>query len=206
MPHPGGAAIRETRTAEARQRNAQFRDVVRFPAHSRARSARPASAAEGTVCFHEERIVLKGISPLVSPELLKVLAEMGHGDEIVLGDSNFPGANLGRRVLRADGLSVVQMLGAILPLFELDSYAPPLVMMAVVEGDPLDPAVEADFMQIIRRYAPGAPVPLRIDRQQFYERARNAFAILMTGENRKYGNVILKKGVIIVGNRDDRLK
>jgi L-fucose mutarotase len=142
--------------------------------------------------------VLKGISPLVSPELLKVLAEMGHGDEIVLADSNFPGPQLGRRVLRADGLSVVQMLGAILPLFELDSYAPPLVMMAVVEGDPLDPAVEADFMRIIGRYDPAAPAPVRIERQQFYERARNAFAILMTGENRKYGNVILKKGVIIV--------
>jgi L-fucose mutarotase len=142
--------------------------------------------------------MLKGISPYLSPELLKVLAEMGHGDEIVLADSNFPGANLGRRVLRADGVPVAQMLGAIMPLFELDSYAPPLVMMDMVEGDPLDPEVEADYMRVIRQHHPAAQAPLRIKKPAFYERSQNAFAVLMTGEDRKYGNLILKKGVILV--------
>jgi L-fucose mutarotase len=142
--------------------------------------------------------MLKGISPLLSPDLLKVLAEMGHGDELVLADANFPGANFGRRVLRADGLSVVQLLGAILPLFELDSYAAPLIMMDVVKGDPLDPAVEADFMRVVQEHQPEVQAPVRIARQQFYDRAQNAFAVLMTGENRKYGNIILKKGVVIV--------
>src|SRR5450631_4330481 len=106
--------------------------------------------------------MLKGISPFLSPELLKVLGEMGHGDEIVLADSNFPGTNLGRRVLRADGVSVVQMLGAIMPVFELDSYATPLIMMDVVEGDPLDPEVEADYMRVIREHSPAASAPERI--------------------------------------------
>jgi L-fucose mutarotase len=142
--------------------------------------------------------MLKGISPYLSPELLKILAEMGHGDEIVLADSNFPGENLGRRVLRADGVPVAQMLGAIMPLFELDSYAPPLVMMDMVEGDPLDPEVEADYMRVIRQHQPAAHPPLRIKKPEFYERAQNAFAVLMTGEDRKYGNLILKKGVILV--------
>ena len=82
-----------------------------------------------------------------------------------------------------------------MPLLELDSYAPPLVMMEVVRGDVLDPAVEKDYMDTIRRYAPGAPIPERIDRHAFYARARGAFAIVMTGELRKYGNLILKKGV-----------
>lgn len=144
--------------------------------------------------------MLKGISPYLSPDLLKVLGEMGHGDEIVLADSNFPGASLGRRVLRADGVPIVQMLAAILPLFELDSYAPPLIMMDVVEGDPLDPEVEADYMRVIREHAPAAPSPERIKKPEFYARAQIAYAVLMTGEDRKYGNLILKKGVILVGS------
>lgn len=87
--------------------------------------------------------MLKGISPVISPELLKLLCEMGHGDEIVLADSNFPGANVARRLLRADGLSITTLLEGIAPLFPLDSYADPLIMMDVVAGDRLDPAVEA---------------------------------------------------------------
>ena len=87
--------------------------------------------------------MLKGISPLISPELLDVLARMGHGDEIVLADAHFPGETMGRRVVRADGLRIADLLDAILPLFELDAYVDdPLVMMAPVEGDTLDPAVE----------------------------------------------------------------
>lgn len=140
--------------------------------------------------------MLKNIAPCISPELLKTLSEMGHGDEIVLADAHFPGHTFGTRyVLRADGLTVSTLLDGIIPLFELDSYADPLIMMQVVQGDKLDPKVEAEYMKVIRRHVPKAPSPLRIDRFAFYERAKCAYAVLMTGETRKYGNIILKKGV-----------
>lgn len=139
--------------------------------------------------------MLKGISRYVGPELLAVLHEMGHGDEIILADAHFPGHSIGPRVIRADGISIRNLLEGIMPLVELDSYAPPLVMMQVVPGDVLDPAVERDYMDAIRRHAPAAPIPERIDRHAFYTRARGAFAIVMTGELRKYGNLLLKKGV-----------
>jgi len=139
--------------------------------------------------------MLKGIHPCLSPELLKTLAEMGHGDEIILADAHFPGHSVNPRILRADGLDVTTLLEGILPLFELDSYADPLAMMQATAGDHLDPAVEEQYMAVIRRHAPGAAAPVRIDRFAFYERARSAFAVVMTGETRKYGNLLLKKGV-----------
>ncbi|QDV09836.1 L-fucose mutarotase [Planctomycetes bacterium Poly30] len=140
--------------------------------------------------------MLKGISPLLSPRLLATLCRMGHGDEIVLADAHFPGASFGRLVLRADGVPIAPLLDAILPLFELDAYVPdPLIMMAVVEGDQLDPAVEEDYRAAIERHAPGAPEVTRVERHAFYERTKGAFAVVMTGELRKYGNIVLKKGV-----------
>jgi L-fucose mutarotase len=140
--------------------------------------------------------MLKGISPLLSPELLSALYRMGHGDEIVLADAHFPGESLGVPVVRADGLRVPALLDAILPLFELDSYVEaPVVMMAAVPGDQLDPSVEASYRQAIDRHAPATPPIDRIERFAFYERARKAFVIVMTGETAKYGNVLLKKGV-----------
>ena len=139
--------------------------------------------------------MLKGIHPAISPSLLKALAEMGHGDEIVLADAHFPGHTFGRDVLRADGLPIAILLDGILPLFELDAYAPPLVMMAAVAGDSLDPAVEEAYLSVVRRYVPSAVAPVRIAREEFYDRARGAFAVVMTGELAKYGNLILKKGV-----------
>jgi L-fucose mutarotase len=139
--------------------------------------------------------MLKGIHPAISPDLLKTLAEMGHGDEIVLADAHFPGHSMNGRVLRADGLAATALLSGILPLFELDAYAPPLVMMAPVPGDMLDPAVEEKYLAAIRAVCPEAPAPERIDRFAFYERARTAYAVLVTGETAKYGNLILKKGV-----------
>jgi L-fucose mutarotase len=139
--------------------------------------------------------MLKGISKYISPELLAVLHEMGHGDEIILADAHFPGHSIGPRVIRADGIPIRNLLDGILPLFELDSYTPPLIMMEVVAGDALDPAVEKDYMDTIRRHAPAAPVPQFIERHAFYARATGAFAIVMTGELRKYGNLLLKKGV-----------
>lgn len=145
--------------------------------------------------------MLRGISPLLSPELLDVLMRMGHGDELVLADAHFPGESVGRRVLRADGLRVAPLLDAILPLLVLDDYVDtPLLMMAPVPGDELDPGVEGSFRAAIDRHAPGAPVIARLERFAFYERAREAFAVVMTGETAKYGNIILAKGVTPVAN------
>ncbi len=140
--------------------------------------------------------MLIGISPLLSPELLSVLYRMGHGDEIVLADAHFPGESVNPYVVRADGLQVAELLDAILPLFALDSYVDsPVMMMAPVPGDELDPAVEAAYRVAIDRHWPATPEIARIERFAFYERAREAFAVVMTGETAKYGNIILKKGV-----------
>ena len=99
-------------------------------------------------------------------------------------------------VLRADGLKISDLLDAILPLFELDAYVPhPLIMMAAVDGDTLDPSVEESYLKAIHKHAPQAPAIVRIERFLLYDRAKQAFAVLMTGETAKYGNIILKKGV-----------
>ncbi|WP_372798875.1 L-fucose mutarotase [Pontiella sp.] len=144
--------------------------------------------------------MLKGINPIVSPELLKILAEMGHGDEIVLSDAHFPGHTFcPKNVLRGDGLEIPDLLEGIIPLFELDSYDDPLIMMAAVEGDELDPQVEADYLAAIRKAAPNAPAAKRIGRFEFYDRAEKAYACVITGTTAKYGNIILKKGVTPIG-------
>jgi len=140
--------------------------------------------------------MLKGISPLISPQLLEVMARMGHGDELVLADAHFPGESMGKRVIRADGLRIADLLEAILPLFELDTYVPhPLIMMEPVAGDTLDPQVDISYQQSISLTNPELPTIKRIDRYAFYERAKNAFAVVMTGETAKNGNIILVKGV-----------
>ena len=140
--------------------------------------------------------MLVGISPLISPDLLSVLYCMGHGDEIVFADAHFPGETYGKRVLRADGLRIPDLLDAILPLFILDDYVEsPLIMMAPVAGDQLDPDVETSYRKAIDRHWPDTPPIQRIDRYAFYERAKCAYAVLMTGETAKYGNIILAKGV-----------
>jgi len=140
--------------------------------------------------------MLKGISPLISPELLAILCRMGHGDELILADAHFPGESFNSRVLRADGLKIDELLTAILPLFELDSYVPhPLSMMAAVAGDELDPAVEERYLKSIHQTNPNVPAIERIDRFDFYDRTRKAFVVVMTGETAKYGNILLKKGV-----------
>jgi len=139
--------------------------------------------------------MLKGINPIISPELLKILAEMGHGDELVLADAHFPGHTFCKTVVRGDGLQVQDLLEGIIPLFELDSYADPLIMMAPVEGDELDPQVETDYTAVIKKFAPNAPDVVRIGRFEFYDRTEKAFAVVVTGTTAKYGNIILKKGV-----------
>ncbi|MBT3241961.1 MAG: L-fucose mutarotase [Bacteroidetes bacterium] len=140
--------------------------------------------------------MLKGISPLISPDLLNILSRMGHGDEIILADAHFPGESFNPTVLRADGLKIAPLLEGILPLFELDSYDDhPLIMMAAVEGDELDPLVEEGYLEAIHQTNPDIAPIARIDRFDFYDRTKNAFAVVMTGETAKYGNILLKKGV-----------
>ncbi len=140
--------------------------------------------------------MLKGISPIISPDMLKILASMGHGDEIVLADAHYPGETFNKNIIRADGLKISNLLLAIMPLFELDQYVDcPLIMMEAVKGDALDPVVEASYLNSITPYCSRNNLLSRIERFAFYERSKNAFAIVMTGETAKYGNIILKKGV-----------
>jgi L-fucose mutarotase len=140
--------------------------------------------------------MLVGISPLLSPELLATLCRMGHGDEVVLADAHFPGETMGRRCLRADGLQVADLLDGILPLFCLDAYVQaPLSMMAAVDGDQHDPGVESAYRSAVDRYWPDTPPIAHLERFAFYERAKEAFAVVMTGDTAKYGNLILTKGV-----------
>lgn len=140
--------------------------------------------------------MLVGISPLLSPELLAAIYRMGHGDEIVLADAHFPGHSVNARVLRADGLGIADLLEAILPLFALDTYVDsPVFMMDAVPGDAVDPAVEASYRAVIDGIWPDVPPIARVERFAFYEQASRAFAVVMTGETAKYGNIILKKGV-----------
>jgi len=149
--------------------------------------------------FDKTIIMLKGISPLISPQLLELMARMGHGDELVLADAHFPGESLNKRIIRADGLHIADLLEAILPLFELDTYVPhPLIMMEPVAGDKIDPGVEGSYMKRIALTNSNLPQVKRIDRYAFYERTKNAFAVVMTGETAKYGNIILIKGVTSV--------
>ena len=140
--------------------------------------------------------MLKGISPILSPDLLSVLYKMGHGDEIVLADAHFPGESYNNNVLRADGIQIPDLLAAILPLFELDQYVDnPLAMMEAVSGDTLDPSVERRYLESICITNPNAKPVQRVERFAFYERATKAYAVVITGETAKYGNIILKKGV-----------
>ena len=140
--------------------------------------------------------MLIGIAPVISPDLLAVLHRMGHGDEIVIADAHFPGETYGRRVIRADGIKIPELLDGILPLFALDEYVEsPLFMMSPVEGDTLDPTVEESYMQVVRKHWPDTPSIQRIERFSFYEQAKEAFAVVMSGDTAKYGNIILKKGV-----------
>ena len=156
------------------------------------------SAALSTLAILPVFGLLKGISPAISPELLKVLAEMGHGDEIVFSDAHFPAHTMNARVIRADGLGCDELLKGIAPLIELDSYATPVIMMEAVKGDTLDPEVEKKY-----RAALGYAGEIeRMERYAFYERAKKAYAVVLTGETAKYGNIIIKKGVIPMNQRE----
>ncbi|AEV36738.1 RbsD or FucU transport [Pseudovibrio sp. FO-BEG1] len=137
--------------------------------------------------------VLKGINPIIFPELLKILHEMGHGDELVLSDAHFPAYSVCDKVLRADGCEATDLLQAIMPLWELDQYDPEnVMMMAAVEGDQLPDGLVDDYQNALPA---GAQITF-VERFAFYEKAKKAYCVVVTGTTRKYGNVIIKKGVI----------
>lgn len=142
--------------------------------------------------------MLKGISKIVSPELVKVLCEMGHGDEIVIADGNFPSENFGKRVIRADGISGTAMLDACLQLIPLDTYSDPnFILMQLMDCDKgrINPVIWEEYKKIASLHDVNVRVG-NIDRFEFYERAKNAYAVIATGEAAVYANIILKKGVI----------
>ena len=140
--------------------------------------------------------MLKNIPSIISPELLKILHEMGHSDEIVIGDGNFPAASNAKRLIRADGHGVPELLDAILQLFPLDTYVDaPVMLMQVTPGDDVDPVIWKDYRKIVDAHQDNVKFE-EIERFAFYERARDAYAIVATGEGALYANVILKKGVV----------
>lgn len=139
--------------------------------------------------------MLKGISPLLSPDLLHVLASMGHGDELVLADANFPAATHARRLVHLPGSSAPDVLHAVLGVFPLDDFVPQAALTMQVVGDPAArPPVVVGFDAVLAAHA--CPPSSGLERFAFYERAAAAFAIVATGETRIYGNILLKKGVV----------
>lgn len=146
--------------------------------------------------------MLKGISPLLSPDLLHALASMGHGDEIVLADGNFPAAEYARRLIRLDGHGVTPILKACLDLIPLDQYVEqPAGLMKVVPGDPTVPSIWEDYRKTIDASGclgerKSSDCIEMVERFDFYERAKKAYAIVATGETAIYANIILKKGVV----------
>lgn len=144
--------------------------------------------------------MLKGIPAILSPELLKVLCEMGHTDELTIGDGNFPGHTYGKKVIRLDGHGVPEVLDAILQLFPLDTYVDkPVTLMKVVEGDPVETPIWDTYKEIVAKYdSRGAACFEEIDKWEFYERVREkSSVVIMTGETALYANIILKKGVVV---------
>ena len=144
--------------------------------------------------------MLKGLDPLLSVELLYVLRAMGHGDELVIVDANFPAASTGKRVVRMDGVDATRTLEAVLSVMPLDDFVDePCLRMQVVDDPDAVPEICKEFQAIIDR-AEGKRFRLAaIERFAFYERARQAFAVVATGETRLYGNVLLKMGVVRPG-------
>lgn len=141
--------------------------------------------------------MLKGIPARMSPELMYVLMKMGHGDELVLADGNFPADSIAQRIVRADGLSVPEVLEAILQFFPLDAYADAAAfVMQPVPGDPPQPPIWSQFQQLLDA-AEGSNVELRqVERFAFYEQAKQAYAVVATSDTALYANLILKKGVV----------
>lgn len=145
--------------------------------------------------------MLKGIPSILSPELLKILQEMGHGDELCIGDGNFPAASMAQRLVRCDGHGVPELLDAVLRFFPLDSFVDrPVALMEVVPGDKTVPKIWDTYEEIVDTRA-GSDIKIEyVERFAFYERAKAAYCIIATSEAALYANVILKKGVVIDGS------
>ena len=146
--------------------------------------------------------MLKGISPILSPELLSTLRAMGHGDEIALVDGNYPGLEHARRLIRLDGHPLVPALDAVLSILPIDDFVSEAIFRATVkqDRDALDP-VHRDIIACCRKHEPTQPVVPLLG-ADFYQRVKAAHAVVQTSEPRLYGNVILRKGVIYPGERD----
>ena len=143
--------------------------------------------------------MLKNVSPIISPMLLKVLCEMGHGDEIVLADANFPAESIAQnnQIIRADGLGIVDLLNAILPLFPLDTYSDKsfIVMSVEARDKGYVPEIWSEFEDVLAKHEPEFKMSF-MNRFDYYEHSKKAYAVIATGEKATYANVILKKGVI----------
>lgn len=146
--------------------------------------------------------MLKGIPPILSPDLLKALCEMGHGDELIIADGNFPSHSIGKNaiVVRADGHGAAEILDAVLKLIPLDAYVDkPVALMEVVPGDTCPaPEIWGRYKAILKNHEPEHCEIEMMERFSFYERAKNAYLIIATGETAIYANVLIKKGVVKV--------
>jgi L-fucose mutarotase len=141
--------------------------------------------------------MLKGIPSILSPELLKILMEMGHGDEIILADGNFPAASCTERLIRCDGHGVPELLDAILKFFPLDTFVEkPISLMNVVPGDNYKPEIWEEYKNIIQKYDERAADFEYVERFEFYVRTKKAYAVIATSEAARYANIIMKKGII----------
>ena len=145
----------------------------------------------------KEKKMLKNIPSIISPELLKVLMEMGHGDELVIGDGNFPAASMNDRVIRLDGHGVPEIFQAILRLFPLDIYSDNAFLMEKVPGDNVETPIWKDYEELGKQGDPNFKGFHFIERYAFYDRARKAYAIVATGETALYANILIKKGVVV---------
>lgn len=145
--------------------------------------------------------MLKGISPILPPDLLKALAEMGHSDRLVIADGNFPAESIGKNsiVIRADGHGVPEVLDAVLALLPLDSYVEnPVSLMAVMKGDTCKtPVIWDTYKDIIKKHEPENNGIELVERFDFYEKAKEAYLIIATGETAIYANIMLQKGVVV---------
>lgn len=140
--------------------------------------------------------MLKGIPSILTPDLLKIMMEMGHGDELIIADGNFPAASIATRLIRLDGNMVPELLEAILKFFPLDQYVKlPVALMQVVPGDPYKPAIWEKYKTICQKQ-PNFTEFEMVERFAFYERAKTAYAVIATSETAQYANIILKKGVV----------
>lgn len=141
--------------------------------------------------------MLKGIPGILTPDLLKIMMEMGHGDELVLADGNYPCCGQPQRVVRCDGHGIPDLLEAVLRFIPLDTYAAnPVVLMEVLPGDPYVPTIWDEYRKIIAKHETNEAREIAINKFAFYERAAKAYALVATGETALYANVILKKGVM----------